>query len=326
MGITETVSLRLPDLAMLGAWLEQHGSEDFAVQAATAFGSQRDDGSWGEADVPGRRVLPTLWMAKALAELGYAQEPAWSAAAQWLASDAATDGGVFSLDARTDGVRSCYVGLAGHLYLTTGHPEQARPQLDWIVRYQDVRCSGHSRREQPVPVYSPDLAWRYGGCLASTTCLVGLVKCGLALLAARQSGVLDDAGETLLNQVVDVLLERELFKSSSGEPLPLGTPARRPDEWLLPTYPLDWRTDLIEVVHLVVHARGADPRLQPALDVLAVHQRPDGSWPLRRTFRPPYLPLLERRSRSAGSVVVSRRVRDALAPLAASPRGPQRVG
>lgn len=312
----QTVVLRLPDLASLDDWLGRHSAEHFAAQAADAFAAQRDDGSWGEADVAGRRVLPTLWTAKALAELGYAQEPAWSAAGRWLSSTAVTDGGVFSLDARRSGVLSCYVGLAGHLYLTNGLPEQAQPQLDWIIGYQDVRCAGHSRRDDPVPVFSPDLAWRYGGCLASTTCLVGLVKCGLALLAARQAGVLDDAGEALLDQIVDVLLERELFKSSSGAALPLGTPARRPDEWLLPTYPLDWRTDLIEVVHLVAHARGADPRLQAALDLLAADHRPDGSWPLRRTFRPQHLPLLERRSRANGSVVVSRRVREALAPLA----------
>lgn len=316
MGSGQNVLLRLPDLALLDDWLEQHGSEDFSAQAAAAFDAQRDDGSWGAAEGAGRRVLDTLRTAKALAELGYSDDPRWAAAASFLSRSAQTDDGVFSLDCRRSGVLSCYVGLAGHLYLTHGDASHAQTQLDWIVRYQDVRSGGLSRRDEPVPVFSPDLARRYGGCLASTTCLVGLVKCGLALLAARQAGVLDETGSTLLGQIAEVLLERELFKSSSGAALPLGTPTRRPDEWLLPTYPMDWRTDLIEVVHLVAHSRGADPRMQAALDVLAAQQRPDGSWPLQRTFRPEHLPLLERRSRARGSVLISRRVREALAPLA----------
>lgn len=309
--------LRTPDLARLDEWLADRATERFSRQAAAAFEAQREDGSWGDAEVAQRRVLPTLVMARALAELGHAHEAGWSGAVRFLSTTARTDSGVFSLDSRRSGVLSCYVGLAGHLYLTNGHPAQAQPQLDWIVRYQDVRCAGESRRDEPVPVYSRDLEWRYGGCLASTTCLIGMVKCGLALLAGRAAGALDGVGEALLGQIVDVLLERELYKSSSGEPLRLGTPARRPAEWLLPTYPLDWRTDLIEVVHLVVHARGPDPRIQAALEVLAAEQRPDGSFPLRRTFRPPHLPLLERRSATNGSIVVSRRVRDALSPLTA---------
>ena len=312
----ETPELHLPDLARLDRWLQAQPADPWSNQVETAFAGQQPDGSWGEASDPVRRVLPTLWMAKALAEIGYAADPRWQDAAQFLCDTAHTDDGVFSVDGRRDGVFSCYVGIAALLYLDGGLPAAARPQVDWIVRYQDVRYAGVSRRSAPVPVWSPDLARRYGGCLADCTCLIGLVKCGLALLAWRQAGNSDDDSAALLREIAGAYVQRELFKSSSGATVPLGTPPGRPDEWLAPTSPLDWHTDLIEVVHLVVHAHGPDPRLQAALDALAASQLADGSWPLRRTFRPRDLPLLERRSTSCGSVVISRRVRDALWPLA----------
>lgn len=308
--------LRLPDLAGLDRWLQAQPVDPWISQVEKAFTSQRPDGSWGEATDPDRRILPTLWMAKVLAELGYGADPRWQDAAQFLSGTAHTDDGVFSVDGRRAGVLSCYVGTAALLYLDGGLPGAARPQVDWIVRYQDVRYAGRSRRSAPVPVWSPDLARRYGGCLADCTCLIGLVKCGLALLAWRQAGDADDGSAALLHDIAGAFVQRELFKASSGAAVPLGTPPRRPDEWLQPTFPLDWHTDLIEVVHLVVHAHGPDPRLQAALDVVAASQLADGSWPLRRTFRPRDLPLLERRSTSCGSVAVSRRVHDALSPLA----------
>jgi len=308
--------LVLPDLSRLEDWLGAQPSDPFSRQVDQAFAGQHLDGSWGSGDDPVRRVLPTLWMAKVLGELGHAHDPRWSTAADFLIRTAHTDDDVFSVDGRRSGVLSCYVGTAVEVYLRGGRDDAARPQIEWIVRYQDLRCGGASRRHAPVPVWSPDLAWRYGGCLADSTCLIGLVKGGLALLAWQQAHGQDAAGAALLQQIVDTLLERELFKASSGEPVALGTPPGRPGAWLEPTYPLDWHTDLIEVVHLVAQARGPDPRMQAALDRLAAQQLSDGSWPLRRTFRPIDLPLLERRSATRGSLLVSRRAHRALSALA----------
>jgi len=47
--------------------------------------------------------------------------------------------------------------------------------------------------------------------------------------------------------------------------------------------------------------------MQPAIDVLMNAQLPDGTWPLRQTFRPRELPAPERRSRSKGSPIITLR-------------------
>ena len=79
--------------------------------------------------------------------------------------------------------------------------------------------------------------------------------------------------------------------------VPLGGSGGQAERWLEPTYPLDWHTDLIEVVDLVTGSGPADRRMQPALDKLADAQLQDGSWPLRVTFPPADVAPLEQRSK-----------------------------
>ncbi len=308
-------ALTLPDLTRARGWLAARDLEvETRDQVRRALEHQREDGSWGDGSTPTARVLPTLWMTKTLLELGRGGDASVREAGGFLATTACTDEGVFSLDGRRSGVLSCYVGTAASIFVALGFSESARAQVDWVLRYQDVRCGGASWREQPVEVWSPDLAWRYGGCLASTTCLIGLARTGAGLVAWREHTG-STAGDALLHQVAEAFLQRSLFQKTDGSTLPLGTPPSRADEWLLPTFPRDWRVDLIEVLHLVARVAGPDPRLQPALNVVGRQQLADGSWRLRRSFRPAALPLLERRSRSSGSTVITQRVVAALEGL-----------
>ena len=84
------------------------------------------------------------------------------------------------------------------------------------------------------------------------------------------------------------------------------------------TFPLDWRTDLVEVLDVVARSGPGDARLRPALDHLAAQQLPGGGWPLQRSLRPPGLPALERRSALRASPWATLRVVDALLTV----RGP----
>lgn len=337
------VELRLPDLAGARSWVESSEDPLVRLMVATwlsggeaapeldglraeataadvvraALNAQRDDGSWGEPEPPTRRVLPTLLMAKALAELGVARHDGWTSAVGFLAEVAHTDDGVLSLDGRRDGVLSCYVGIAASMYLLGDRPDLAQPQVRWILDHQQVRRGGRDLRTVPAEHYSDHLAVRYGGCMSETTCLVGLVKTGQALRLWRDAheGRADDRVVDLLVSIREAFLSRRLFLAADGSTLPLGVMPKHAEDWLRPTYPLDWRTDLIEVLDLVASTGPPDVRLQPALDRLAGFQLPDRSWPLLRTLRPADLPLLERRSRTRGSAFITTRVLAALAPL-----------
>lgn len=279
-----------------------------------AFKAQHADGSWGEDDDPRRRVLATLWMAKTLSELGLDDTHAgWHRAAEYLARRTQTTStGVLGLDGRDAGVLSCYAGIAGEMYVRAGRLDLARPQIEWILRHQDVRVGGSGRRSSPAAPWDERLRTRYGGCLADTTCLVGLIKTGRALQAWHESEPDPDAAE-LAGVIRDTYLDRRLMYRSNGEIVPIGTAGGAPDRWLQPTFPLDWHTDLIEVLDFVARSGPPDPRMQPAIDQLIEAQLPDGTWPLRQTYRPRQLPAPERRSRTSGSPMITLRVVAAIA-------------
>ena len=288
-------------------------------RVAAVLAGQHGDGSWGPAGGSSRRVLPTLWRAQLLAELGLdAGSERWQSAVGFLDACASTPEGVFSRTGTCDGVLACYVGLAATTYLLGGRRDLAAPQIDWMVRHQEVRHRGRSLRPDGAVLYRPHLRTRYGGCMAeSTTCLVGLARNGRALELWRRRGPAPEV-EPLLAAVREAFLRRRVFQRADGTVVPVGTPASRADDWLLPTFPTDWRPDLIEVVDLVARSGPADERLRPAVDVLRSHRLPDGSWPLRRSFWPTGVPPIERRSRHRGSRLATARAVCALAAAAPS--------
>jgi hypothetical protein len=333
VAVSDRTGVRVPDLTAARAWLTALADPFVDVRLAggplsapaalvaaveahpavvSALDRQRADGSWGADDDWRRRVLPTLQTATVLAELGLSvRHDSWSRAADFLGSVAHTADGVFSRTGDRAGVLSCYVGIAGSTYLLGGRRDLAGPQIAWVLRHQDVRRGGVSSRPGPVEVYHPAMATRYGGCLSGTTCLIGLVKTGRAL--ELWTRVADDAdARAVLAAIRAAFLERHLFRRADGGVPPLGTPASDPEGWLLPSFPLDWRTDLVEVLDLVARTGPAEVRMQPGLDRIAEMQLPDGTWPVRRAFWPPDLPAVERRDRRRGSPIVTMRVVAAL--------------
>ncbi len=310
----------VPDLGTSRAWLDAAGPIPGAA-LDPVLSSQRTDGTWGTTDDARRRVLPTLWTAVVLAELGLTPTPAWHRAVDFLATRATTDDGAFSRDGTRAGVLSCYVAISATMFLRGGRRDLAEPQIDWILRYQDVRSDGCSPLGDR-PVYHPGLAVRYGGCLASTSCVVGVVKAGQALARWRGDPASPDDGrrdevDAMLAVVREALLERHLMFRSDGEVLPLGTSPTRACDWLAPTFPLDWRTDLTEVLDLVARTGPADPRMQPAIDHLVALELPGGGWPLQRSFWPAGFSALEPRSARRPSRLATRRVLGALSALTA---------
>lgn len=339
--MTSKVALDLPDIAWTVVWLRSLENPIVALGLARdidradpttlarlrrkvtelptvgeALAAQRDDGSWGDHDQPRRRLLPTLWMAKVLGEIGLdSSHGGWNAASEFLSHTAHTHSGVFSISGGRDGVLSCYVGIAGLMYAVAGRHDLAQPQIDWIINHQEVRVNVQQRRSQAVALWEPHLRSRYGGCMANTTCLVGLVRTGRALRAAVPN-------RAEANDVIEAsrgaFLDRRIMFRGSGSIVPLSVTSAKAESWLEPAFPLDWRIDLIEVLDFLGDAGPPDPRMQDAVDRLVGFRLPDGTWPLRRTYRPEQMPLLERRSKTSGSPIVTLRAATAMVRLGAT--------
>ncbi len=281
-----------------------------------AFALQNSDGSWGEHERAGNRLLPTLWMVKTLGELGLDERhQGWLRALEFLGECGHTSAGVFTIRGDEQGVLSCYVGTVASIYLRTGRTDLAAPQVEWILNHQEVQEGGKPLRSAPVAPFSPHLKEQYGGCMAETTCLVGLLRTGAALVQwSRHSE--DRRVDSLVSEIRSVFLDRRVFYRSNGSIIPLAVSPKKAEDWLAPTYPLDWRIDLIEAIDFLAQAGSPDERMQEAIDHIVGLRLPDGSWPLRRTFKPDHLDRLESRSTRVGSPFITMRVVRALHRLA----------
>jgi hypothetical protein len=102
--------------------------------------------------------------------------------------------------------------------------------------------------------------------------------------------------------------------------VPIGVNPKDSERWLVPTFPLGWHPDLIEVLEFAASTGAPDPRLQEADDRLLGFQLDDASWPVRRHYTPAALKREERRNPRVGDPVVTARAFNALracgAPLA----------
>jgi hypothetical protein len=119
----------------------------------------------------------------------------------------------------------------------------------------------------------------------------------------------------MVEAIREVFLVRRLMHTSNGGIVPLAVSPAQADSWLAPTYPLDWRVDLIEVLDFATHAGPADERMQDAVERIVEFRLPDGTWPLLRSYPPADLEGLARPHTKRPNPMITLRVIEALWPL-----------
>lgn len=258
-------------------------------------GQQRDDGSWGtQATAPGR-ILTTLLALRSLTDAGLTDRSTMVAAAlDFLAEHAVVSGGGAIWGTR-DSVLPCYTGILAEVFLHGGRPGLAEPLLAWISMHQQIRSGGLDRAPGATP-WADYLRTRYGGCFASTSCLIGAIAGVSALVVGQRAGIcLPSRALTLMDGMRRLLAERGVCHARDGSVLPLaGRTKADPDatRWMAPVFPRSYLPDLLDLIHLAVALEVPADRIAPARARLSHWQLPDGRWVLggRRTlsigFRP----------------------------------------
>lgn len=247
---------------------------------------QLPDGSFGQKASPQARIVPTVFAARSLQEGGIPDHPALPRALDYLARVAVVDGGG-SIDGRRDSVLSCYTGMLAKLFVGAGRLDEAEPLLQWILRYQPVAFGGTAYLEPVGPMWGEYLRHRFGGCMADTTCLLGLVPTVSALVAARDAGMVL-AADAHLGAMHQLLVDRRVMFGRSGEIMPLAGPTKADPtgtRWLVPAFPLDYVIDLIELVHLATRLGVPRSAMSEAIDLIGSWRLPGGGWPLLGTRR-----------------------------------------
>lgn len=272
---------------------------------------QRSDGSWGRSEDAAARIAPTLFAARSLQEAGvHDGGPGLMRALDFLADIAVVDGGG-SIWGTRDSVLSCYTGMLALLFVRGDRAQDARPLLEWIVRYQPVVYGEQAYYRPPEPAWGNYLRHRYGGCMAATTtCLLGLAPSMLALAAARRAGLAIDSWvqEAAFR---DLLIDRRIMFGRSGEVMPLsGRTKADPTgtRWLLPAFPLDYVMDLISLVHVAREVGVPWSAMTEATDLITSWRLADGGWPLLGKRRIEYAYRPEPVARQRRSELITRRV------------------
>ncbi len=283
------------------------GSPAAALERLAA--EQREDGSWGHQATASGRIVPTIFAARSLQEAGRDDEPCLLHALDFLSRIAVVDGGG-SIHGTRDSVVPCYTGMMARLLVRAGRSHEAMPLLQWIVQYQPVVYGGVVYHEPPGPPWGDYLRTRYGGCMAGTTCLLGLVPAISALVAARSAG-LSVSVDDHVTAMRRLLTDRRVMFSRAGSILPLAGRTKADPQgtrWALPTFPLNYVIDLVELVQLARDVDVPANAMTESVELIKSWRLADGSWPLLGTRRvsPAYRP--EPVNRRRRSDTITRRV------------------
>lgn len=278
------------------------------VTADALVSRQHPDGSFGGQHSAESRIVSTIFAARSLHEAGLNDHPSLAPALDFLARTAIHGG--CTIDGRRDGVLCCYTGMLARLLIGLGRNETAAPLLDWSITYQPVTFGATTYHQPSAPAWGSYLRDRHGGCMADTTCLLGLVPTISALIDARDAGI-DLPANAHLEAMQQLLYDRRLLYGRAGTVIPLsGRTKADPTgtRWLLPAFPRDYVIDLIDLVELAQRLHVPREAMTDALELIESWQLPDGGWPLLgiRRIADAYRP--EPVNRHQSSPITTRRI------------------
>lgn len=222
-----------------------------------------------------RSVLNLLWRLTELSEIPFSStRPIVKQWLQELVQMTYTPKG-FSITGKSDYILACYNGMITSLLIRLQWPnhEEIETGIDWIIKYQNVARNQECNWDGAA-------IKKYGGCMKSTPCYIGLVKSIIALSDYKRSIYYspNKALEDKLDCGLEYILSHEVFKrKSNGKPIT--------SDILTITYPFTWKTNIMEILRLLKdNQRLSDVRCSAAKEYLAGKKRKDGRWYNQSTY------------------------------------------
>ncbi len=183
----------------------------------------------------------------------------------------------FSITGKGDDMLSCYNAMATSVLIRMHYPviERIQKGIEWILKYQNV--------ERGTPnIWPGNRALKYGGCLKSTPCYIGVVKSMIALSDYRIQPYYK-SNETLENKLrtgLNYILGHNLYKRQSN-----GKPITSDIEKI--TYPFSYKTNVIELLRLMKDNNLlTDSRCDDAKTLLRNKKHKNGYWQINSSYTP----------------------------------------
>jgi len=183
----------------------------------------------------------------------------------------------FSLSGKSDDILACYNAMITSVLIQLDYANDLRIRkgIAWIVKYQNTE------RNQST-LWKGKGIQKYGGCMKSTPCFIGVVKSMIALSDYRQKIDPDnDQVNEKLEKGLEYILEHKVFKKKSKD-----EPITKDITKL--TYPFTYKTNIVEILRLLkTNGRIDDPRVEEAKELL--HKKKKGnSWKANSFYKPAY--------------------------------------
>lgn len=214
-------------------------------------------------------VLNLLWRLTQLSEIPFAETN--SRVVDWtneLVEKTYTGDG-FSLNGKNDYLLACYNGMITSVLVRLNYADADKilKGIQWITQYQNVK------RGEKCNWKGAGMK-KYGGCMKSIPCYIGLVKSMIALSDYKHSNlyITDNEVESKLDEGLKSILNQKVFlRLSDNKPIT--------NEITKLTYPFTWKTNIIEILRLLKDNQMLDDeRCSIAREYLRAKQKRNGFW------------------------------------------------
>ena len=183
----------------------------------------------------------------------------------------------FSLSGRSDDILACYNAMITSVLIKLEYPIlfQIEKGIEWINCYQNTR------RNQPNNWKGKGIL-KYGGCMKSTPCFIGVVKSmeALSTFKSKQQNQSVRIAQKLESGLQYILEHKVYQRKSSNQTI-------TKDITKL-TYPFTYKTNIVEILRLLRdNDLLDDPRVDEVKDLLNKKKK-GTSWVVNSFYRPKF--------------------------------------
>ncbi len=230
-------------------------------------------------------VLNILHRLNQIAEIPFAHKQERVQIWLYILADRSFCGDGFSITGEKDDLLSCYNSMITSVLIRMDYTEKFRIDsgVEWILQYQHVERGLENR-------WPGSRILKYGGCMKSTPCYIGLVKSMIALSDYKKKwkDEFSKQMEAKLAKGLDYILDHQVYIRKSDE-----QPITRDIAKL--TYPFSYKTNVVEILRLLRDNHlDSDSRCDRAKNYLQSKRRKDGFWRVNSSYLPKYWVTFDR--------------------------------
>ncbi|MDN5204219.1 hypothetical protein QQ008_22695 [Fulvivirgaceae bacterium BMA10] len=184
----------------------------------------------------------------------------------------------FSLSGKKDDLLACYNAMITSVLIILRYEnlEQVQQGINWILKYQNIKRNSNN-------LWKGKGILKYGGCMKSTPCYIGVIKSMISLSEANRKGELRSHElNAKLKNGLEYILEHKVYKRKSAD-IPITKDITKF------TYPFTYKTNLIEILRLLkANDLLNDNRCDESKRFILKKQKEDGFWRVNSFYKPKF--------------------------------------